>query len=91
MVTAPMALDALELARWQFGITTVYHFILVPLTIGLSPLVALMETLYLRTGNEQWRVATKFFGKILLINFALDVNFLHCRLWIAAVVFGTSC
>ncbi|MGK2348781.1 cytochrome ubiquinol oxidase subunit I [Actinomyces sp. W5033] len=73
MVTAPMALDALELARWQFGITTVYHFILVPLTIGLSPLVALMETLYLRTGNEQWRVATKFFGKILLINFALGV------------------
>ena len=66
MVNAPMALDALELARWQFGITTVYHFVLVPLTIGLSPLVALMETLYLRTGNEQWRVATKFFGKILL-------------------------
>ena len=73
MVNAPMALDALELARWQFGITTVYHFVLVPLTIGLSPLVALMETLYLRTGNEQWRVATKFFGKILLINFALGV------------------
>lgn len=68
-----MALDALDLSRWQFGITTVYHFVLVPLTIGLSPLVALMETLYLRTGNEQWRVATKFFGKILLINFALGV------------------
>ena len=73
MTLAPMALDSLDLARWQFGITTVYHFILVPLTIGLSPLVALMETLYLRTGNEQWKVATKFFGKILLINFALGV------------------
>ena len=73
MVLAPMALDSLALARWQFGITTVYHFILVPLTIGLSPLVALMEASYLRTGNEQWRVATKFFGKILLINFALGV------------------
>ena len=73
MVLAPMALDSLDLARWQFGITTVYHFILVPLTIGLSPLVALMETAYLRTGNEQWRVATTFFGKILLINFALGV------------------
>lgn len=73
MVTPPMTLDALDLARWQFGITTVYHFILVPLTIGLSPLVALMETNYVRTGNEQWRVATKFFGKILLINFALGV------------------
>ena len=42
MAISPMALDSLDLARWQFGITTVYHFILVPLTIGLSPLVALM-------------------------------------------------
>ena len=73
MALAPMALDSLDLARWQFGITTVYHFILVPLTIGLSPLVALMETRYVRTGNEQWRVATQFFGKLLLINFALGV------------------
>lgn len=73
MVLTPMALDSLDLARWQFAITTVYHFILVPLTIGLSPLVALMETVYIRTGNEQWKVATKFFGKILLINFALGV------------------
>lgn len=73
MVISPMVLDSLDLARWQFGITTVYHFILVPLTIGLSPMVAFMEALYLRTGNEQWRVATRFFGKILLINFALGV------------------
>ena len=73
MLHTPMALDALDLARWQFAITTVYHFILVPLTIGLSPLVALMEALHLRTRDEQWRVATKFFGKILLINFALGV------------------
>lgn len=73
MVLTPLALDSLDLARWQFGITTVYHFILVPLTIGLAPLVALMETLYNRTGNKQWLVATKFFGKILLINFALGV------------------
>ncbi|CAM2853005.1 cytochrome ubiquinol oxidase subunit I [Actinomyces slackii] len=73
MSIAPLALDSLDLARWQFGITTVYHFILVPLTIGLSPLVALMETMWRRTGNEQWLVATKFFGKILLINFALGV------------------
>ena len=66
-------MDPLDFGRWQFGITTVYHFILVPLTIGLSPLVALMETLWRRTGNKQWLVATKFFGKILLINFALGV------------------
>ena len=45
-MTTAMALDSLDLARWQFGITTVYHFILVPLTIGLAPLVALMETAY---------------------------------------------
>ncbi|WP_371164766.1 cytochrome ubiquinol oxidase subunit I [Buchananella felis] len=68
-----MALDALDLARWQFGVTTVYHFILVPLTIGLAPLVAIMQTLWLRTGKEHWLKATKFFGKLFLINFALGV------------------
>ncbi|WP_136192789.1 cytochrome ubiquinol oxidase subunit I [Actinomyces procaprae] len=73
MGLVPMALDSLDVARWQFGITTVYHFILVPLTIGLSPLVALMETLHLRTGKEQWRTAAHFFGNLLLINFALGV------------------
>jgi len=66
-------MDALELARWQFGITTVYHFILVPLTIGLTPLVAIMQTVWYRTGNETWLRLTKFFGKLLLINFALGV------------------
>ena len=68
-----MALDSLDLARWQFGITTVYHFVLVPLTIGLAPLVALMETAWLKTGNEQWLTLTKFFGKVFIINFALGV------------------
>lgn len=66
-------MEALELARWQFGITTVYHFILVPLTIGLSTLVAIMQTAWVRTGNEKWLKLTKFFGKLLLINFALGV------------------
>ncbi|PFG40860.1 cytochrome bd-I ubiquinol oxidase subunit 1 apoprotein [Georgenia soli] len=66
-------MEALDLARWQFGITTVYHFILVPLTIGLSPLVAIMHTAWVRTGNEKWHRLTKFFGKVLLINFALGV------------------
>lgn len=66
-------MEALELARWQFGITTVYHFILVPLTIGLSVLVAIMQTAWVRTGNERWLRLTKFFGKLLLINFALGV------------------
>ncbi len=66
-------MEALELARWQFGITTVYHFILVPLTIGLSVLVAVMQTMWVRTGKEKWLRLTKFYGKLLLINFALGV------------------
>src|SRR5665648_1016109 len=66
-------MDALDIARWQFGITTVYHFIFVPLTIGLSPLVALMQTFWVRTGDEKWLRLTKFFGKLLLINFAIGV------------------
>jgi cytochrome d ubiquinol oxidase subunit I len=66
-------LNALDLSRWQFGITTVYHFIFVPLTIGLAPMVAIMQTVWHKTGNEQWLRATKFFGKLFLINFALGV------------------
>ncbi len=66
-------MEALELARWQFGITTVYHFLQVPLTIGLATLVAIMQTKGLRSGNPKWEKVTEFFGKILLINFALGV------------------
>ncbi|WP_265522138.1 cytochrome ubiquinol oxidase subunit I [Oerskovia flava] len=66
-------MDVLDLARWQFAITTVYHFIFVPLTIGLAPLVAIMQTAWVRTGNERWLKLTKFFGKLFLINFALGV------------------
>ncbi|MFC5281095.1 cytochrome ubiquinol oxidase subunit I [Arcanobacterium canis] len=62
-----------DLARWQFGITTVYHFLLVPLTIGLSPLVAVMQTRWLKSGDQRWLRLSEFFGKILLINFALGV------------------
>src|SRR6186713_3652446 len=66
-------MNALDVSRWQFGITTVYHFIFVPLTIGLAPLVAIMQTAWVRTGNERWLRLTKFYGKLLLINFALGV------------------
>ena len=66
-------MEALDLARWQFGITTVYHFVLVPLTIGLSVLVAIMQTMWFKTGHEKWLRLTKFYGKLLLINFALGV------------------
>ena len=64
---------ALDLARWQFGITTIYHFLFVPLTIGSASLVAIMQTAWYRTGDEKWLKATKFFGKLLLINFAMGV------------------
>lgn len=67
------ALDPVLLGRWQFGITTVYHFILVPLTIGLSLCVAIMQTMWMRTKNDTWLKATQLFGKLLLINFALGV------------------
>ena len=66
-------MEALELARWQFGITTVYHYIFVPLTIGLSTLVAIMQTIWFRTKNDDWLRITKFFGKLLLVNFAIGV------------------
>src|SRR3954451_15524502 len=64
---------ALDLARWQFGIITVYHFIFVPLTIGLSLLVAGMQTAWVRTGDERYPRMTKFWGKLFLINFAMGV------------------
>jgi cytochrome d ubiquinol oxidase subunit I len=65
--------DVLQLARWQFGITTVYHFLMVPLTIGLSVLVAGMQTAWVRTGDARYYKMTKFWGKLLLVNFAMGV------------------
>jgi cytochrome d ubiquinol oxidase subunit I len=66
-------MDLVDIARWQFGIITVYHFLFVPLTIGLTALVAGMETAWLRTKNPAWLRLTKFFGKLMLINFAIGV------------------
>ncbi len=66
-------MDAQLLARWQFGITTVYHFFFVPITIALSMLVAVMQTVWYRTGNDNFLRLTKFFGKLFLINFAIGV------------------
>ncbi|MGC0250599.1 cytochrome ubiquinol oxidase subunit I [Pseudactinotalea sp. Z1748] len=66
-------MEALELARWQFGITTVYHYFFVPITIGLSLLVAIMQTCWLRTRDPQWLRLTKFFGKLFTINFILGL------------------
>jgi len=66
-------MTALELARWQFGITTLYHFIFVPLTIGLAFFTAWAQTKWYRTEDEKWKKATKFWGKLMLISFALGV------------------
>ncbi len=66
-------MDSLIFARAQFAITTVYHFFFVPLTLGLSVLVALMETIYVRTGRTIYKDMAKFWGKLLIINFAMGV------------------
>jgi cytochrome d ubiquinol oxidase subunit I len=65
--------DVLDIARWQFGVTTVYHFLMVPLTIGLGLLVAVMHTMWVRTGRAEWLRMTRFWGRIYLINFVLGV------------------
>jgi cytochrome d ubiquinol oxidase subunit I len=66
-------MDPVLLAQLQFAITSVYHFFFVPLTLGLSLLVAIMETAWVRTGNQHYKLMTKFWGKLFLINFAMGV------------------
>ncbi len=66
-------MDALMLSRLQFAVATYFHFLFVPLTLGLSILVAIMETQYLRTGIEEYKRMTKFWGKLFVINFAIGV------------------
>ncbi len=66
-------MSSLELARWQFGITTVYHFLFVPLTIGLAVAVAYFQTRWYRSGDERWLRATRFWGKLMLVSFAMGV------------------
>ncbi|HSD48475.1 MAG TPA: cytochrome ubiquinol oxidase subunit I, partial [Actinomycetota bacterium] len=66
-------MDAFELARWQFAITTIFHFFFVPLSIGLAFITAIMETAWVRTKDPEYLRMTKFWGKLFLINFALGV------------------
>lgn len=66
-------MNVLTLSQIQFAITTIYHFFFVPLTLGLSLLVAIMETIYVRTQDEGVKRMTKFWGKLFLINFAMGV------------------
>jgi len=66
-------MDVLDLSRLQFASTTLFHYIFVPLTLGLSLMVAVMQTQYVRTGDEKYKKMTKFWGKLFLINFAMGV------------------
>ncbi|WP_392543943.1 cytochrome ubiquinol oxidase subunit I [Oryzobacter telluris] len=66
-------MDAVDVARWQFAITTVYHFLFVPVTIGLSLVVAVFHSQWLRTRRPEWLRLTKFTGKLFIINFALGL------------------
>jgi len=66
-------LDPLVLSRWQFGLTTVYHYLFVPLTIGMATVTAIFQTAWVRTGKIEYLHLTRFFAKIFLINFAMGV------------------
>jgi cytochrome d ubiquinol oxidase subunit I len=66
-------MNVVTLSQWQFAITSVYHFFFIPLTIGLSILVAVMETIYVRSGQTIYKDMAKFWGKLFLINFAMGV------------------
>jgi cytochrome d ubiquinol oxidase subunit I len=67
------AMDVLMLSRVQFGFATYFHFLFVPLTLGLSILIAIMETIYVRTGDEKYLRMTRFWGKIFVVNFVVGV------------------
>ena len=66
-------MSVVQLSRFQFGLTALYHFLFVPLTLGLSLLLGIMETVYVMTGKVIWRDMTKFWGVLFGINFAMGV------------------
>ncbi len=66
-------MDIVTLSRWQFGLTTAFHFLFVPLTLGLIWFVAIFQTQYYRTGDERYRRMAKFWGKLFLVNFGMGV------------------
>jgi cytochrome d ubiquinol oxidase subunit I len=68
-----LALKTVDFARIQFAMTSIYHFLFVPLTLGLTPIVAIMHTCWHRTHDERWLRLTRFFGTLMLINFAIGV------------------
>ena len=73
MISAFPTTTLLEWSRWQFAMTAIYHYMFVPLTLGLSFLLAIMETMWVRTGKAEWLNATKFWMKLFAINFAIGI------------------
>ncbi|TXH18671.1 MAG: cytochrome bd-I ubiquinol oxidase subunit CydA, partial [Gammaproteobacteria bacterium] len=68
-----MDMGVVELSRFQFALTAMYHFLFVPLTLGLSFLLVIMESIYVMTGRPIWRTITRFWGMIFGVNFVLGV------------------
>src|SRR5277367_5174208 len=66
--------DVVDLSRLQFAVTALYHFLFVPLTLGLSWLLVIMEAVYVMTGKQIWKDMTRFWGKLFGINFAMGVT-----------------
>ena len=73
MISELTTTTLVEWARWQFAMTAIYHYMFVPLTLGLSFLLAIMETMWVRTGKAEWLNATKFWMKLFAINFAIGI------------------
>jgi cytochrome d ubiquinol oxidase subunit I len=66
--------DIVSLSRLQFGLTALYHFLFVPLTLGMTFILAIMESVYVMTGREVYKDMTRFWGKLFGINFAMGVT-----------------
>jgi len=66
--------DVVELSRLQFGMTALYHFLFVPLTLGMAVLLGIMQTVYVMTGKQIWKDMTKFWGMLFGINFVMGVS-----------------
>ena len=67
------SMDVVSLSRMQFGLTALYHFLFIPLTLGLAVLLGIMESVYVMTGRAVWQQMTKFWGLLFGINFAMGI------------------
>ena len=68
------SLEVVDLSRLQFGVTALYHFLFVPLTLGMTWMLFIMESVYVMTGRQVYKDMTRFWGKLFAINFAMGVT-----------------